>query len=78
MITTEYRYLGLAPRDAQEDDMVCILFGCSVPVILRENEDETLRFIGECYIDGTEGVMDGQATEQALTGKHPIVDFKLK
>jgi hypothetical protein len=68
MIATEYGYLGLAPPDTKEDDMVCILFGCSVPVILRENEDETLQFIGECYINGAEGVMDGQATEQASVG----------
>jgi hypothetical protein len=70
--------IGLAPPETQEDDILCIFFGCSVPVILRENEDGTAEFIGECYINGIEGVMDGQAAESALTGKYPIEDFKLK
>lgn len=78
LVTTEHGYIGVAPLETQEDDIACILFGCSVPVILRENEDETAEFIGECYINGSEGVMDGQAADQALAGKYPIVDFKLK
>jgi len=28
--------IGLAPDDAQPEDLVCILYGCSVPVILRK------------------------------------------
>jgi hypothetical protein len=27
--------LGLAPNDARKDDLICIIFGCSVPLILR-------------------------------------------
>ena len=30
------RNVGLAPRTTQKDDLVCILYGCSVPVILRK------------------------------------------
>ena len=78
LVTTEYRYLGIAPSETKEDDIVCILFGCSIPVILRGNEDGMAEFIGGCYINGVEGVMDGQAADQALAGKYPIVDFKLK
>lgn len=29
--------LGLAPSEAQEGDLVCIIFGCSVPLVLREH-----------------------------------------
>jgi hypothetical protein len=78
LICTEGSSLGLAPPETEEDDLVCILFGCSVPVILREHEDDTAKFIGECYINGIESVMDGQAAELALAGKYPTVDFKLK
>lgn len=28
--------LGLAPSEAQEGDLVCIIFGCSVPLVLRD------------------------------------------
>jgi hypothetical protein len=43
-------------------DLVCILFGCSVPVILRERKDErgniSFLFVGESYVDER---MDGEA-----------------
>jgi hypothetical protein len=50
---------GLAPKKAEKNDIICILFGCSVPVILREVEGEDRYiFIGECY---AHGIMDGES-----------------
>ncbi|KAF2180118.1 hypothetical protein K469DRAFT_797103 [Zopfia rhizophila CBS 207.26] len=53
---------GLGSRYIKEADLVCILFGCSVPVILRKHREDTgasyFEFIGECYIHGR---MDGEA-----------------
>jgi heterokaryon incompatibility protein (HET) len=53
--------LGLSPRYARVDDYVCILYGCSVPVILRpppKNHPEgRWHLIGEAYVDG---MMDGE------------------
>jgi hypothetical protein len=46
-------FLGLAPDRSQKGDLVCILFGCSVPVVLRKTADSTkFVLIGECYVDG--------------------------
>ena len=28
--------LGLAPNNARKDDLICIIFGCSVPLVLRQ------------------------------------------
>lgn len=57
--------LGLAPISAREEDVVCILFGCSVPVALRPSaqvdKSGCFEFIGECYIDG---LMDGEAVSR--------------
>jgi hypothetical protein len=50
-------------------DFICILFGCSVPCILRTHpqEDGAFEFIGEAFIYGK---MDGEAvatlTEEEL------------
>lgn len=52
--------LGLAPRDARVADIICILCGCSVPVILRPVENERYILIGECYLHG---MMEGEATK---------------
>jgi hypothetical protein len=30
--------LGLVPEKAQTDDLICVLYGCSVPVVLRRFE----------------------------------------
>lgn len=58
LFKTELRqFLGLAPKAAQPGDLICILFGCSVPVVLRsvvvqETGGEYYKFIGECYVHG--------------------------
>jgi len=38
LIRTEAGSLGLACKDVRKGDLVCILYGCSVPVILRRCE----------------------------------------
>ncbi|OCL04594.1 HET-domain-containing protein, partial [Glonium stellatum] len=35
--------LGLVPKNTREGDLICILYGCSVPVILRKIECDGLR-----------------------------------
>ncbi|KAK4204590.1 heterokaryon incompatibility protein-domain-containing protein [Triangularia verruculosa] len=37
MVRTEKGALGLASQDVRSGDLVCIIFGCSVPVILRRS-----------------------------------------
>jgi hypothetical protein len=57
-------YLGLASQSVKEGDLICIVFGCSVPVVLRpffvrdESYARYYEFNGECYIHG---MMDGEA-----------------
>lgn len=46
--------------DVKEGDAVCILFGCSVPLILREMQDATYRLIDAIYV---EGIMGGEFLE---------------
>ncbi|KAG6364696.1 hypothetical protein INS49_006300 [Diaporthe citri] len=63
LMVTKEGYIGVAPRRAQKGDIVCVLYGCSVPVVLRKSgtDDESAslcKFVGECYVDG---LMDGEA-----------------
>ncbi|CAD6591406.1 MAG: hypothetical protein ASARMPRED_005377 [Alectoria sarmentosa] len=63
LIITEHEFLGLAPEMSKKRDLICILYGCSVPVVLRRmvdpvTDEEYFTFIGECYVHG---VMDGEA-----------------
>lgn len=57
---------GLGSPFVKKGDLVCIIFGCSVPVVLRKDkEGKCYQFIGECYVHG---MMDGEA----ITGKPPV------
>lgn len=74
MVTTDGS-IGVAPRRAQKGDIVCVLYGCSVPVVLRkcgtEFESVTLfEFIGECYLDG---LMDGEVLNLNKEAKDFII-----
>lgn len=52
--------VGFVPFMTEPGDAVCIIAGCTVPVVLRKTEQWTDRgwfLIGECYIDG---LMEGE------------------
>jgi hypothetical protein len=49
---------GICPPKASNNDIICILFGCSVPVVLRKVANDKYHFIGECYVHG---MMDGES-----------------
>ncbi|KAK0515812.1 hypothetical protein JMJ35_001846 [Cladonia borealis] len=62
LFTTRRNFLGLAPQESKKGDLICILYGCSVPVILRRHGANPFNtyyeFIGECYVHD---LMDGEA-----------------
>ena len=60
LVLTKKGYLGLGPMKARKGDLVCILYGCSVPVIIRKY-GQGHRFVGESYIHG---LMHGAAVDQ--------------
>jgi hypothetical protein len=58
-IVCEENRIGAAPEETQKGDMVCVLMGCSVPVILRKTAKlDEYEFVGECYLHD---FMDGEA-----------------
>jgi len=57
---------GLVPGGTKRGDIICILYGCSVPVILREHWTfgyQYFEVIGESFVYG---MMDGEAREGLL------------
>jgi hypothetical protein len=82
--TKENGWLGLAPnkpKAVQCGDVVSILFGCSVPVILRKHESEDTpgaiwyELIGECYVHG---MMNGDALRFRTDAKIKDVEFEIR
>ena len=74
-IITKRGYVGLAHGFCQKGDLVCILFGCSVPVILRKVSNLYF-FLGDCYIQGW---MNGEMLlEKEAGGDQQVLDDKVK
>jgi heterokaryon incompatibility protein (HET) len=57
-------FVGLIPQSAKVGDRICVLYGCSVPVVLRQKVQPdgriTWQLIGDAYVDG---IMDGELIE---------------
>jgi hypothetical protein len=63
--TSGGKLIGIAPQPSQKSDIICILYGCSVPVVLEPQPDGTYKFVGECYVHGK---MDGEAVDPIPSG----------
>jgi hypothetical protein len=64
---TNRGYIGAMPEQIQTGDLVCVLFGCSVPVVIRKKADgKSYSFIGECYLHG---FMDAEAIAYQVKGE---------
>ena len=57
-VKTREGYIGLAPRNAQPGDQVCILLGRNMPMLLRPIANSQYQVVGECYVHG---LMNGEA-----------------
>jgi hypothetical protein len=65
----------MAPCRVRKGDQICVLLGCSIPLILRQRKDESSHeVIGECYLHG---FMNGEALEELDSGEFKIEDVQL-
>jgi hypothetical protein len=52
LTTTRDGRIGMVPCKAKQGDLICILFGCSVPILLRKNgQEDNFVVVGECYLN---------------------------
>ena len=70
---SERKILGLGPQQLQKGDLICVLLGCSCPVILRA-KDQHYFILGPAYFDG---YMWGKAMEEMEEGKFSLQDFEI-
>jgi hypothetical protein len=67
-------YISLIPKLAKVDDIVCVLFGCDTPVVLRPSGDG-FEFIGESYVHG---IMDGELIKEYEEGSIQSTEFAIR
>lgn len=62
LMTSRNGCIGMTTEKAMKGDLICVLFGCSVPVLLRKSPiSDSYTLIGECFLDG---YMDGSVLKQ--------------
>ena len=53
LTVTDEGHVGVTAAHARKGDMVCVLLGCSIPVVLRPvGKKGRYEFVGECYLHG--------------------------
>jgi len=73
MVTTDKGHIGMALELSRRGDLVCLLFGCKMPVVLRP-EGDYFRFMGECYVHG---LMFGEGIDAYGRGEYEAEKFEL-
>lgn len=73
LTTTRDGRIGIVPTGAEQGDIICILLGCSTPLLVRPF-DGRYKLIGECYVHG---IMKGECIDQLEHGKYKLEDIML-
>ncbi|KAJ6447012.1 NADH-ubiquinone oxidoreductase 9.5 kDa subunit [Purpureocillium lavendulum] len=68
--TTEGGRVGMGPEDMVEGDEIVVLYGGTVPHVLRDRGDGTSIYMGAAYCDG---VMDGEALTDGVGRERDFV-----
>jgi hypothetical protein len=67
LTVTNKGIVGVSPCRAREGDVVAVLFGCSIPLVLRKREGrEAWQVIGEAYVHG---FMSGEVADYLRRGR---------
>ncbi|KAL2063909.1 hypothetical protein VTL71DRAFT_4403 [Oculimacula yallundae] len=66
-------HTGLAPAEGQVNDMVCFIFGCPIPFMLRPVNGHFI-FLGETYLHGW---MNGEVMSLLESGQIQPQDFEI-
>ena len=77
MLVREEQRLGMRPPCAKVGDVVVVIYGCTVPLVLRRRTEEDgggFLNIGDAYLTG---YMDGQAIDQVERGELKAQTFKI-
>ncbi|KLU90400.1 hypothetical protein MAPG_10254 [Magnaporthiopsis poae ATCC 64411] len=75
LFSTSSGYIGWVPDTAQAGDKICVLVGCTTPVVMREEENGSYyTHVGPCFILG---FMEGEAAEKVRSGELAIHRFEI-
>jgi hypothetical protein len=65
--TTQKRYMGLMPDGSKVGDLICVMYGCEAPVVLRSCESGCFRLVGHgtaCGFNFDKAVVESTSTRR--------------
>jgi hypothetical protein len=68
------KFIGKGWNTMKKGDIVCIIFGCDVPLVVRQANDHFV-LVGDCYVEGN---MNGEAMDLLELGKVKEETFSLR
>ena len=70
-------YFGVGPQTMRPGDTIAVLYGGSMPFVLRplDSQENEFEFVGDCFVHG---IMDGEAVEAQKAEGIPDVVFRLR
>lgn len=74
LFTTSKGFVGMGVQGILPSDVICILYGSSMPMVLREVNGEFM-VVGECYVHG---LMDGEGLEMLQRQEGVARDFNIR
>ncbi|KAM0214759.1 hypothetical protein ACHAQD_008658 [Fusarium lateritium] len=69
MMTTERGSMGLGCTFARPGDVICVFLGCDFPLLLRPLENNTWKYISDCYVwdlESSKGLLGSLPTSWEL------------
>jgi heterokaryon incompatibility protein (HET) len=63
---TQSGFIGVGPHGSKKGDHVVVIYGASVPFVLREKEEQIYHLVGQCYVHG---IMQGEALKDKTREK---------
>lgn len=66
LFLTAAGHVGLGPCETAAGDSVCVVGGCSMPLVLRSGDGQYDVLVGPCYVDD---IMDGEAVNAVKSGE---------
>ncbi|PLB53307.1 hypothetical protein P170DRAFT_424064 [Aspergillus steynii IBT 23096] len=77
ILETTTEWLGICPRNTSAKDHVCILFGCSVPVILHPMGEDAYKLVAEVYVYGViSGDVIKNMDEEELERRNKVFNIR--
>jgi len=73
LFATAKGYIGLGPSCIEDNDLLCVIPGCEIPMIIRPEQDHHI-IVGECYV---QGMMDGEAIQMVESGQLPYSELTI-